>query len=296
VSKSDNPFNRLGPLVWMAAGAFIALLVAAGVVAFLLPDLMQPSEAPLVPSPTATPSATARATAIPTFTSSPTLSPTPTPTPSLTPTPSETPTPPPSGTPTVTPSITPTLPPTAYAARDTRLFLGPGPDYPEQGWLPKGSRALILAQLEDGEWWYLETERGIRGWAEAGDITLENDLSTVPVVTPLPVGAAPAPSTPIPTAAPIVGPLVLDEVWPVQIIACETHFEFDLWIRAHGGTGVYTYLINDQVVAERVTDDGTTARIVQPSGAWVGIISVLSGDLRVDRDMYFAPADWCFGD
>jgi hypothetical protein len=296
MTVSDNGPNRIGPLVWMAAGALIALVVAAGVVAFLLPDLMQPSKVPLTPSPTATPSLTARATAIPTFTSSPTLTPSATPSPSLTPVPSATPTSAPTDTPTVTPSVTPTPPPMAYAERDTRLFLGPGTDYPEQGWLPKGNRALALSQLQGGEWWYLETERGVRGWAAAGDITLENDLSAIPVVTPLPYSAGPAPSAATPTHAPVIGPLVLDEVWPVHIFACMRHFEFDLWIRAHGGTGVYTYLVNDQVIAEGVTEDGATTRIVVPGGAWVGVVSVISGELRVDRDMYFAPADWCPAD
>jgi hypothetical protein len=91
----------------------------------------------------------------------------------------------------------------------------------------------------------------------------------------------------------VIGPLILDDVWPVKLIACETHFEFDLWIRAHGGTGIYTYLVNDEIVAQDVVDDGTSHRIFQPKGAWVGIISVISGELRVDRGMYFAPADWC---
>jgi hypothetical protein len=184
----------------------------------------------------------------------------------------------------------------AYAERDARLFQGPGRDYPEQGWLPKGSRALILSQLQGGEWWYLETERGIRGWAAAGDITLENELSTVPIVTPQPYGAVPAPATAEPTSAPVIGPLALDEVWPVEIIACKSHFEFDLWIRAHGGTGVYTYLVNEEIVAEGVVGDGTTTRIANPGGAWVGVVSVISGDMRVDRAMYFSPADWCAGE
>ena len=150
---------------------------------------------------------------------------------------------------------------------------------------------MIMSQLEDGGWWYVETERGIRGWVAAGEVTAENDLSTVPLVTPLPRGATALPPTPTP--APIIGPLELDEVWPTNIIQCKGIFELDVWMRAHGGTGVYTYLVNDEIVAEGVVDGGATVRVIGLDGAWLGTLSVVSGDLRVDREMYFGAADWC---
>lgn len=293
MTDSGSKFSRTNPVVWLAAGALLALVVTAGVAAIMLPDLFRG----VMPADTAVPIGrkveTGTETPIPTFTASPTLTPSDTPTPSATPLPSPTPSPVPTETPSLTPSVTPTPPPVAYALRDTRLYLGPSRGYPEQGWLPRGERAFILSQLQGADWLYLETDRAIRGWAEADSIALENDLSTVPVVTPAPFSIPPVPPTTTSTPEPLIGLLLLDEVWPVDIIACVSHFEFDLWIRAHGGTGRYTYLINDQVVAESVADDGTTERIVSPGGAWVGVVSVISGDLRVDRPMYFAPAEWC---
>ena len=289
-----EPRRQYPPMVWLAAGAGITLALVALAAALLLPDLIE-REPEII---TAIPSSDAAAivsiavpTAIPTFTPSPTLTPSLTPTPSPTPVPSATPSTTPTETPTPTPTVTPTPPPQLLADEDTKLYLGPAADYPEQGWLVAGARALILSRLDGDAWWYVETEKGIRGWASATTVTVENDLSAVPVITPLPRGPAPPP--PSVTPAPIIGPLVLDEIWPVNIIACRTHFEAEIWIRAQGGTGVYTYLINDEIVAQDIVGDGTTHRISVPSGAWVGVISVLSGSLRVDREMYFAPPDQC---
>jgi hypothetical protein len=213
-------------------------------------------------------------------------------TPSLTPTPSGTPTPTPTETPTSTPTITPTPPPRVLAKLDTRLYQGPAANYPEQGWLVEGAYALIISQLEGGEWWYVETELGIRGWAAAEDVKAENDLSVVPIFTQAP---PPAPTrVPSATPAPLIGPLILDEVWPAGNIVCAGRFEFDVWIRAHGGTGVYTYLVDDETVAQDIVEDGTTVRLSSP-GPWLGMISVISGGTRIDREMLFSPADWCDG-
>ena len=289
-----QPNLKYRPILWLSAGVGITLVIVAIAAVLLLPNLIREQEVPVTLTPSSTSVAISAATAIPTFTSSPTLTPSLTPTSSLTPTPTETPSPTPTETPTVTPSTTPTPPPQIHADQDTRLYQGPAADYPEQGWLVEGSWALIISQLEGGEWWYVETERGIRGWVVAEDVTAENDLSTLPVVTPWPRGATAPP--PPPSPAPIIGPLELSEIWPTAIIACESHFELDVWIRAHGGTGVFTYLVNDEIIAEGIVGDGATARIVSPGSAWVGVISVISGDLRVDREMYFAPADWCSGE
>jgi hypothetical protein len=178
------------------------------------------------------------------------------------------------------------------ANQDTRLYQGPDTDSPEQGWLVEGAMALIISQLEGGEWWYVETELGIRGWAVAAHVKAQNDLSLIPIVTaPPPVLPPPPPSE---TPAPLIGPLILDEVWPVGEPACAGRFEIDVWVRAHGGMGVYTYLVDGEIVAQDVVDDGTTVHLASP-GPWLGTISVISGDLRVDREMLFSPADWCDG-
>jgi len=292
--ENRNPI-KLHPIFWIAIGAGIALIIVTIVTTLLLPKLIVAQAPTASPTPWPTLAGVASATAIPTFTPSPTLSPSPTPTPTQTPIPSQTPTPTQTDTPTLTPSATPTPLPVVRADKDARLYLGPGTDYPEQGWLVKGKTALIISQLDDGEWWYVETERGIRGWAQAGRVTAENDLSAVPVVTPLPYGSIPSSPAvpPAPAPGPVIGPLELAEVWPVNVVGCGGGFKLDVWMRAKGGTGVYTYLVNDEIMADGVIDDGATVRLATADGAWVGNLSVISGNARVDREMYFAPADYC---
>ena len=159
------------PIVWLSAGIGITLMLIALVAAIVLPNLLMEEDTLAVASLTTKVEAIVSVvapTAIPTFTPSLTLPPSATPTASLTPTPTPTPSRPPTETPTSTPTITPTPPPQLLAELDTRLFLGPARDYPEQGWLTAGSRALILGRLEGDEWWYVETQLGIKGWVQAG--------------------------------------------------------------------------------------------------------------------------------
>ncbi len=290
----DARANRFQVFLWMAAGAMIAFLVVAITAVWLAPKFLGSPETDPSPPPTETPVNIAEVSAIPSFTPSLTPSPSLTLAPSLTPTPSRTPAPTETETPSVTPTITPTPPPIIRAQRDTRLYLGPATSYPEQGWLVEGQSALVISQLEGGEWWYVETERGIRGWASAETVTTENDPSTVPVVTAVSPGAYVPPPGPSKTPAPIIGPLELDEIWPVNVLQCQNYFEIEVWVRAHGGTGLYSYLVNGEVIAQDVLDDGIVVRIgTPPSAAWAGVISVISGGLQVDREMYFSPADWC---
>lgn len=158
----------------------------------------------------------------------------------------------------------------------------------------KGKTALIISRLEDGSWWYVKNEYGVQGWAEASRVTVENDISQIPVVTPLPYNAqsASTPQSKPSTPETVIGPLELAEIWPVHA-DCSGGFKLDIWIKAKGGTGTFTYMVDGQIVAENLKDAGYTAQVYTPSGAWVGIISVVSGSSRIDKDMYFAPADWC---
>ena len=124
-------------------------------------------------------------------------------------------------------------------------------------------------------------------------MTILYDIAGVPIVTPLPYSqtvSRPSSATATPSAN--LGPLALSEVWPTNIFQCSGVFEFDLWIKATGGTGVYTYLIDEVVIAENVVESGITYRLKR-GGAWVGVISVTSGGQRVDRELYVAPADYC---
>jgi hypothetical protein len=187
------------------------------------------------------------------------------------------------------------------AVTDSRLYEGPGTGYAETGWLVQGRVAVILAQLSEGGWWYVETERGIRGWIRDSAVTLENDVSMVPVVTPLPRATAAStrvPATPVPTPtsavppAPVLGPLLLTEVWPNNS-RCAGNFEFDLWMLAKGGTGIFTYLVNGQVVAENVVNAGASYHVVAPISTWLGTVTVISGEQRVDRQVGYDPNQYC---
>ena len=295
MSDSQDSSTRLDPIIWIGAGAALAL--TAVVVALVILLTREPEELTMLETSTPALEQTANpaggaATAIPTFTASPTLPPSPTGTPLPSPTNTATPTPLPTETPTLTPSITPTPAPAVRAEQDTRLYLGPATTYPEQGWLPKGEEAPILSRLEGGDWWYVENSYGVRGWARAATLTVLYDVSGVPEVTPLPYQPGQSQSVEA-TAAPAadLGPLQLAEVWPTNVTQCKVAFTFDLWMKATGGAGVYTYLIDDQIIAENV--EGGASHTIQRDGAWVGIVSVISGGQRVDKEMYVSPADWC---
>ena len=193
----------------------------------------------------------------------------------------------------MTPSITPTPLPVARAKRDTALYEGPGTGYSENGWLAQGQTADIISRLKGDYWWYVENAYGVRGWVEIGSITIEYDVENVPMVTPLPYQAPPAATGKPPTAAPPEAsgdPLELPTVNPFEV-ACDT-FTLKIWVEARGGTGVYTYLVNDEIVAQDIAG-GFSMDLRTGGGTWIGVFSVISGGQRADREMAFMRSQHC---
>jgi hypothetical protein len=249
-------------------------------------------------APTQTPTPTATMT--PTHTQTPTLTATMPPTQTATPTatiaPTQTQTP--IGTPTSTPtatkqpaaSSTPTFTPTAIfgvgsvatAIRSASIL--PAPVYAPEAQLDsvsRGEQATVLGRSAEsyGDWFYVETKRGIKGYAYAPYFSWEGELDPLPTVQPT-VTVTPQISPPAPPT-----PLVIERLWwGAPCVGGKRVATFD--IKVKGGSGIYEFYWNDiRVGAEpKMEDPGVFVIIRQGPVGWItGTIRVVSGDQALSR-------------
>jgi hypothetical protein len=133
-----------------------------------------------------------------------------------------------------------------------------------------------------GEWFYVETERGIRGYAYASYLSWEGKLGSLPTVRPVQSTV-----TVMPYISPTVlaEPLVIEHLWWGSLcIDGKRAVIFD--IKVKGGSGSYEFYWDGiRVEAEPNLEDPGVFVIIRPGGAgWVtGTIEVVSGDQSLPR-------------
>lgn len=132
------------------------------------------------------------ASAVPTSTTSPTLKP---------PTPTETPVPP-TQTPTHTPTHTliPTAtsePPSLVVMQDSECRFGPGTFYDIRAYLSEGDNPVLIGHSEDDDWWNVEEPIfNVTCWLSSNQVSVNGDVSELPVFTPEPTPTAVPSATP----------------------------------------------------------------------------------------------------
>lgn len=156
------------------------------------------------------------------------LVPTATPPPTFTPTPSPTPSP----TPTATPFVLVTG---GLAA----LRMGPGAEYPLVAQLGPNIPVAIVGKNEDGTWLQICCISGAPQWVATQHVTINNDISAVPV---LPAEPPPPPTvTPFPTETPTETPTPTATPFPFELAIGPQFFpsnnEFlTIWGKLYVGT------------------------------------------------------------
>lgn len=179
------------------------------------------------PEPTVPPGSTSTST--PVLSPTPTLTPTETPLPTLTPTPTETP----------LPTLTPT-PFIIVRSGLVGLHSGPGVAYPLIAQLGPDIPITITGKNEDESWYQVCCIGGLALWAAAGEIAVNNDPSTVPLVANIQPPPTPT-QTPLPTATGLPTPTATATPYPFGILQqgpefAPTNNEFlTIWVKLSVG-------------------------------------------------------------
>ena len=101
---------------------------------------------------------------------------------------------------TPTPTFTPGAP-TATATQDANCRQGPRVDYAVTSSLATGRTAPIVGRNTDQSWWVIRIPGSADCWIWDGTVTVEGDISAVPVITP-----PPAPIVTVTQPAPLTAP------------------------------------------------------------------------------------------
>lgn len=95
--------------------------------------------------------------------------------------------------PTLSPSLEPTVSPTAgpfvpfeatAMVNALKVRTNPGYLFPALGVLPENTALTVLGRAPGGEWIYIQTPDGAKGWVFAQLLVTDRDLKTAPIVEP----------------------------------------------------------------------------------------------------------------
>ncbi len=296
---------------WMAVSGSVMLLLCFVIVAIVyslredagdedeqltltVPMQVQVTDEPddqdlVIPTLTLSPTPKATNTPLPTFTASPTPTQVATHTPTLTAEPTNT------STPTLftpTPIASPTVvaTPGVVASNYASVFAGPDATFAELAHLSPGEEATLLARDDRGHWWYVETKDGVKGWVWWELVTVTGDINLVPTLTPSPLGIG---GTVPPPTIQARATLAIAEHWPIGNATCTGgQFEVDYWVQPSGGTGLYTYIVDDVAVKQNVAG-GQTLRLSSSSGTILKNVTVRSGGQEITFPAFANSADYC---
>jgi hypothetical protein len=130
-----------------------------------------------------------------------------------------------------------------------------------------------------GQWFYVETEAGIKGYVYAPYFGWEGELDALPTVQPT------VTATPQSTPTTVSAPLVIEHLWwGSPCVEGNRVLMFD--IKVKGGNGQYEFYWDDvRVEAEPNVEDPGVFVIIPPGAAgWTaGTIQVVSGDQVVSQ-------------
>ncbi len=263
----------LWPWGVVGGGGIVVLIVLGLSLSSILANGRQtPTASPTVgPSdtPTVTPMAThtkAASVVIPPASETPTEEPTATPThsPSFTKTSTGTPTPTrrPTDTPTPTSTltVTPAPPGEALCTDAAAIFPAPRADSAALGYVAVDESVTVIGRAADGRWLYVRDDDGVEGFVWLPYFDWPGDINALPPITPT-VTVAPRTPTSTPTlSSPL--PLSMD-FWPVpdNPTRCVGNtWVWTLMIRGQGGNQVYTYYLDDELLAGPLEQDYETPK------------------------------------
>lgn len=137
---------------------------------------------------------------------------------------------------------------TAVVNLSVTIFSGPGESYSQITFLNPDTEITVLGRSANASWLNIFTADLIEGWVAASRITLDRDISEIPVVD----------ESVIPDLNEPPGNLTLD-FWDLDgsIKCTSSGWEVSLFLEGHGGNGLYTYFVNGTKIAGPKPDSYT---------------------------------------
>jgi hypothetical protein len=260
-------------LAWAGGALFLFLLLLAGV---LLPGRLR-GETAATPTTLAVLLPTRTQTAVPTATASPTPKPTASQTPTRTPLATPSPVP----TETATPQATFQASVRAVALENVSLFPAPDATTEELAILEAGQEVWVLGRSETGNWLYVSTDAGERGFASVARFNWVGDMNWLPVRRPFVVNA-----TPTAALTPSSEQLLFDFYQLDGTQQCNGEaWTIYLFMQGRGGNGIYSYYWNDELLAANQSGSHTFP-VNSGGGPITGIGRVTSGNLTAEKELF----------
>lgn len=128
----------------------------------------------------------------------------------------------------------------AVVNQSVTIFSGPGENYSQITFLNPGTEVTVLGRSANASWLNIFTADLIEGWVAVSRMTLDRDISEIPVVD----------ESVITSLNEVPGDLTLD-FWGLDgsIKCTSSGWEVSLFLEGHGGNGSYTYFVNGIKVA-----------------------------------------------
>jgi hypothetical protein len=147
--------------------------------------------------------------------------------------------------------------------------------------LQQGDQATVLGRSPDsfGEWFYVETEEGIKGYAFAPYFDSTDDIQALPTLQPtVTVTVLPTRDLALEIAP---GTLRIVHVWPSSVCNREGGWTARFEVKIEGGDGRnYTLYWDDELISYTAKEsERDVAIITRPGieGLLVGTVRVISG-------------------
>ena len=264
-------------------GGVLAGLVLLILAAFLIFNNREGNGSETAVSPTIPAVAAVENTATATATQPPTETATPQPTETATATNTAVPTNTPPPTVTPTPSAT-SLPENVGAAiQNATIFAQPDASSAEISLVREDDRVAVLARSENNNWLYVRDNMGNTGFIFAELLLWNGELNNLPVRS----GTI---SEAEPTVSITTGEFSLDIYPLIGTEQCTggSSWSQDIFMRAQGVTGSFTYYWEGELISTAV-NDSITYRVSSNGGAIVGNGSVIVNGATASGDVFISP-------
>lgn len=195
----------------------------------------------------------------------------------------------PSRTPIPTDTPAPTLTTTpedmAIATANAALFAQANAQASEIGVVMADEMVLVLARSANNNWLYVEDEEGNAGFVFANLFTWSGDVAQLPIRT--------TPADQIVTAVPTSSGIFTLDIYPLPDteVCTGSGWTQEIYMRAQGVSGTFTYYWQDELVGT-AENDNITFTLSSSGGAVIGTGSVIVNGQTVSKDL-FVPAPAC---